>query len=45
MIDDLLATRYAYPEVHVDVGIVYNQPPPAFYRCLQAIIDAGFTTA
>lgn len=44
MIDDLLATLYAHPQVHVDVGIiVYNQPRPAFYRYLQAIVDAGFT--
>ena len=44
MIDDLLAVLYAHPQVYVDVGIiVYNQPRPAFYRYLQAIIDAGFT--
>jgi predicted TIM-barrel fold metal-dependent hydrolase len=43
MIDDLLAVLYAHPQVYVDVGIiVYNQPRPAFYRYLQAIIDAGF---
>lgn len=44
MIDDLLAVLYAHPQVSVDVGvIVYNQPRPAFYRYLQAIVDAGFT--
>jgi hypothetical protein len=44
MIDDLLAVLYAHPQVYVDVGIiVYNQPRPAFYRYLQAIVDAGFT--
>jgi predicted TIM-barrel fold metal-dependent hydrolase len=43
MIDDLLAVLYAHPQVHVDIGIiVYNQPRPAFYRYLQAIVDAGF---
>jgi predicted TIM-barrel fold metal-dependent hydrolase len=43
MIDDLLAVLYAHPQVHVDVGvIVYTQPRPAFYRYLQAIVDAGF---
>jgi predicted TIM-barrel fold metal-dependent hydrolase len=43
MIDDLLAVLYAHPQVYVDVGIiVYNQPRPAFYRYLQAIVDAGF---
>jgi predicted TIM-barrel fold metal-dependent hydrolase len=45
MIDDLLAVLYAHPQVHVDVGIiVYNQPRAAFYRYLQAIVDAGFTS-
>jgi hypothetical protein len=44
MIDDVLAVLYAHPQVYVDVGIiVYNQPRPAFYRYLQAIVDAGFT--
>jgi predicted TIM-barrel fold metal-dependent hydrolase len=44
MIDDLLAVLYSHPQVYVDVGIiVYNQPRPAFYRYLQAIVDAGFT--
>jgi uncharacterized protein len=43
MIDDLLAVLYAHPQLHVDVGvIVYTQPRPAFYRYLQAIVDAGF---
>ena len=43
MLDDLLAVLYAHPQVHVDVGvIVYTQPPAAFYRFLQGIVDAGF---
>jgi predicted TIM-barrel fold metal-dependent hydrolase len=43
MIDDLLAVLYAHPQVYVDIGIiVYNQPHAAFYRYLQAIVDAGF---
>ena len=43
MIDDLLAVLYTHPQVYVDVGvIVYTQPRPAFYRYLQAIVDAGF---
>jgi predicted TIM-barrel fold metal-dependent hydrolase len=43
MLDDLLALLYQHPQVHVDVGvIVYTQPRPAFYRFLQAIVDAGF---
>jgi uncharacterized protein len=44
MVDDLLAVLYAHPQVYVDVGIiVYSQPRPAFYRYLQAVVDAGFT--
>ena len=44
LLDDLLAVLYAHPQVYVDVGIiVYSQPRPAFYRYLQAIVDAGFT--
>lgn len=43
MLDDTLALLYAHPQVYVDVGvIVYTQPKPAFYRYLQAIVDAGF---
>lgn len=43
MLDDLLVTLYAHPQVHVDIGaIVFALPRPAFYRYLQAIIDAGF---
>jgi hypothetical protein len=43
LLDDMLAVLYAHPQVYVDVGIiVYNQPRPAFYRYLQAIVDAGF---
>lgn len=43
MIDDLLALLYAYPQVHVDTGvIVYTQPRAAFYRYLERIVEAGF---
>jgi predicted TIM-barrel fold metal-dependent hydrolase len=43
MLDDTLALLYAHPQVYVDVGvIVYTQPRPAFYRYLQALVDAGF---
>jgi uncharacterized protein len=43
MLDDLLAVLYAHPQVHVDTGvIVFTQPRPAFYRYLQAIVEAGF---
>ena len=44
LIDDLLAVLYAHPQAYIDLGIiVYNQPRAAFYRYLQAIVDAGFT--
>ena len=43
LLDDMLALLYAYPQVYVDVGIiVYGQPRPAFYRYMQALVDAGF---
>jgi len=43
MLDDTLALLYAHPQVYVDTGvIVYTQPRPAFYRYLQALVDAGF---
>jgi predicted TIM-barrel fold metal-dependent hydrolase len=45
MLDDMLAVLYAHPQVYVDTGvIVYTQPKAAFYRYLQAIVDAGFGT-
>ena len=43
ILDDTLALLYAHPQVYVDTGvIVYTQPRPAFYRYLQALVDAGF---
>ena len=43
MLDDTLALLYAHPQVYVDTGvIVYTQPRAAFYRYLQALVDAGF---
>lgn len=43
MIDDMLTMLYQHPQLHVDLGvIVYTQPRPAFYRYLQAMVDAGF---
>ena len=43
LLDDVLALLYAHPQVYVDVGIiVYSEPRSAFYRYLQAIVDAGF---
>ena len=43
MLDDMLAVLYQHPQLHVDIGvIVWSQPRPAFYRYLQALVDAGF---
>ncbi len=43
MLDDTLALLYAHPHVYVGIGvIVYTQPRPAFYRYLEAIVEAGF---
>ena len=43
MLDDMLTMLYQHPQLHVDVGvIVYTQPRRAFYRYLQALVDAGF---
>jgi len=43
MLDDTLALLYAHPQVYLDTGvIVYSQPRPAFYRYIQALVDAGF---
>ena len=43
LLDDLLATLYAHPQLYVGVGvIVYTQPREDFYRYLKAIVDAGF---
>ena len=43
MLDDTLAVLFAHPQVYVGVGVmVYTQPREAFYRYLEAIVDAGF---
>ena len=43
MLDDMLTMLYQHPQLHVDVGvIVYTQPRRAFYRYLEAMVDAGF---
>ena len=43
MLDDTLALLCAHPQVYLDTGvIVYTQPRAAFYRYLQALVEAGF---
>jgi len=41
--DDLRALLFSHPQVYVDIGgIVYTEPRRAFYRFLEAIVDAGY---
>lgn len=43
MLDDTLALLYAHPQIYLDTGvIIYTQPRKAFYRYLEALVDAGF---
>lgn len=43
LLDDMMALLYAHPQVYVEVGvIVVTQTRPAFYRYLEALVDAGF---
>ncbi len=43
MLDDTLAVMYAHPQVYVGIGvIVHTQPRDAFYRYLEALVDAGY---
>lgn len=43
MIDDMIAMLYAYPQLHVDIGVIdYILPKKEFYQYLQRLVDAGF---
>ena len=43
MLDDLLATLWTHPQLHVDVGaIAFALPVAGFHSYLQRIVDAGF---
>jgi uncharacterized protein len=43
MIDDLLATMWAHPQLYVDIGAIsFALPRTGFYSYLQRIVDAGF---
>ena len=43
LLGDTLALLYAHPQVYVGVGvIIYTQPRAAFYRFLEALVEAGF---
>ncbi len=43
MIDDMLATLYAHPQLYVDLGIIsYAIPEKEFYFYLERLVNAGF---
>ncbi len=43
LIDDLLATLYAHPQLYVDLGIIsYDITDKEFYFYLERIVNAGF---
>lgn len=42
-LEEMRAVLYAYPQVHVEVGvIVFTQPRAVFYGYLEGLVDAGF---
>lgn len=43
MLDDMIAMLYAFPNLHVDVGVInWYIPKEEFYTYLKRLIDAGF---
>lgn len=43
MLDDMLATLYAHPQLYVDLGIIcYALPKKEFYFYLERLVNAGF---
>ncbi len=43
MLDDMLATLYAHPQLYVDLGIIsYATPEKEFYYYLERLVNAGF---
>ena len=42
MIAELRALMFSYPQVYVEVGVVYTEPRPAFYRFLEELVEAGY---
>lgn len=43
MLDDILATLYAHPQLYVDLGLIsYAIPEKEFYFYLQRLVNAGF---
>lgn len=43
MLDDMMAVLYAWPQVHVDVGVIaFTQPRAEFHYYLRRLVEAGF---
>jgi hypothetical protein len=43
MIEEMLATLYAHPQLYVDIAVIaYTEPRQRFYRYLERLVDAGF---
>lgn len=43
MIDDMIATMYTHPQLHVDLGVIcYMLPKKEFYFYLERLVNAGF---
>lgn len=43
MIDDMLATLYAHPQLYIDLGIIsYDIPEKEYYFYLERLVNAGF---
>jgi predicted TIM-barrel fold metal-dependent hydrolase len=43
LIDDMIATLYAHPQLYVDLGIIgYAMPEKEYYSYLERIVNAGF---
>jgi hypothetical protein len=43
MLDDMVNMLYAYPQLHVDTGVIgWAIPEREFYRYLRRLVEAGF---
>lgn len=43
MLDDMITTLYAHPQLHVDLGIIsYAVPEKEYYFYLERLVNAGF---
>jgi predicted TIM-barrel fold metal-dependent hydrolase len=43
MLDDMIATLYTHPQLHIDLGVIcYMIPRKEFYSYLERLVNAGF---